>query len=184
MRFASFLRLRPFRRFAARTDGVAAIEFAFILPVMLVMLVGAAEIGEAVSIYRKITITARTVTDLATQYSTIYNTDMTNILGASSTVIAPFSSTTLIVTVSQVAIDAHGNGTISWSNSLNGTARSVGSSVTVPSSLATANSYLILGEVTYVYQPQFGYNLPGSVNLNSSIFMSPRLVNSITRANS
>ena len=151
---------------------------------MLVMLVGAAEIGEAVSIYRKVSITTRTVTDLATQYSTIYNADMNTILAASATVVAPYSSAPLIVTVSQISIDASGNGHVSWSDSLNGTPRAVGSSVTVPSTMATANTYLIYGEVSYTYSPAFGYNLPGSITLNNSIFMSPRLVNSITRTNS
>jgi len=184
MRFAPRLHLRLLRRFARRTDGIAAIEFAFILPFMLVMLVGAAEIGEAVSIYRKVTITTRTVADLATQYSTIYNTDMTTILGASSKIVAPFPSGPLIVTVSQISIDASGNGHVSWSDSLNGTARAVGSAVTVPAAMATANTYLIYGEVSYTYSPTFGYNLPGTVTMNNSIFMSPRLVNSVTRTNS
>jgi len=174
-------RLRLLRRFARRTDGLAAIEFAFILPVLLIMLVGAAEIGEAVSIYRKVSITTRTVADLATQYSTIHDADMTTILGASSKIVAPYPSGPLIVTVSQISIDASGNGHVSWSNSLNGTPRTAGSAVTVPSQMATVNTYLIYGEVSYTYSPTFGYNLPGSVTMNNAIFMSPRLVNSITR---
>jgi len=56
--------------------------------------------------------------------------------------------------------------------------------VTVPSQMATPNTYLIYGEVSYTYSPTFGYNLPGTVTMNNSIFMSPRLVNSITRTNS
>src|SRR5581483_5569481 len=105
---------RWLRAFARSHEGMAAIEFAFILPVLLIMLIGAAEIGEAVSIYRKVSITTRTVTDLATQYSTIYNADMTTILGASAAVVAPYPSGPLIVTVSQISIDASGNGHVSW----------------------------------------------------------------------
>ena len=72
--------------------------------------------------------TARTICDLVSQVQSVSNSDMTNALNASASVMAPFPTSNLKVTVSSVKIDANGKATIDWSDSLNGTARSKGSS--------------------------------------------------------
>jgi Flp pilus assembly protein TadG len=51
-------------RFRRDRNGVAATEFALILPVMLVMYVGAVEITDAVYVDRRVTLTTRVVGDL------------------------------------------------------------------------------------------------------------------------
>ena len=77
------------RLFARERRGIAAIEFAVLLPVLLVLYLGTFEVGQAISIKLNNSLAARTVADLASQYTTIYNADMTSILGASTTVMAP-----------------------------------------------------------------------------------------------
>jgi Flp pilus assembly protein TadG len=108
---------------------------------------------------------------------------MTNILGASSAVIAPYSVANLQVTVSEVSIDAKGNATITWSDTLNGTAHSVGQAMTIPASLAVPSTSLILGEVQYNYNPTFGYVLTGTLTLKGQMYMAPRLSSTVTRIN-
>src|SRR5216684_9314629 len=102
--------------------GVSAVEFAMLLPLMLTLYLGTVEISQGVGIDRKVTLTTRTVADLASQVSSINNSEMSNILAAASAVIAPYDASKLKVTVSQVAIDNNSNATISWSCTLNGTA--------------------------------------------------------------
>jgi Flp pilus assembly protein TadG len=173
------LRLRGFAR---GQGGMAAVEFAVILPFMLTAYLGGVELGDGVAINRKVAITTRAVADLASRYNTkISDTDMSAILGASSTIIAPFPPAPLAVTVSQVKVDSTGAATITWSNTLNGTARVAGSSVTLPGTLATAavnangtNTFYILGEATYGYTPTLGYVMTGTVKLTNTILMSPR----------
>src|ERR1700730_167455 len=96
------------RDFAGGQGGMAAVEFAVILPFMLVAYLGGIEIGDGVAIDRKVAITTRSVADLASRYTQIKDTDMATILGASATIIAPYSATPLAVTVSQVMVDAKG----------------------------------------------------------------------------
>ena len=69
---------------------------------------------------------------------------MTNALNAASAVMAPFPIANLKVTVSSVKIDAAGNATVDWSDTLNGTARTEGSTVTLPAALNIANTLLDL----------------------------------------
>src|SRR5436189_1298081 len=47
--------------------GVSAVEFAMLLPLMLTLYLGAVEISQGVAIDRKVTLTAHTVADLASQ---------------------------------------------------------------------------------------------------------------------
>jgi Flp pilus assembly protein TadG len=186
MKMFSFVRdlSRRFSAFRRDQRGVSAVEFAMLLPLMITLYLGTVEISQGVAINRKVTLTTRTVADLASQVSSINNTDMTNLLNASAAVIAPFDTSQLKVTVSAVSIDANGVAKVTWSDTLNGTARAVGSTITLPSALNVANSQLIFSEVSYNYTPTIGYVVTGSLNLADKIYMRPRLSDTVTRVNS
>ena len=169
------------RRFTRDSRGVSAVEFALVLPLMMTLYLGGTEVSQAISASRKVTLVSRTVADLASQSSSINNTNMTNILNASSAVVSPFSSGSLKVTVSQVKIDANGAATIEWSDTLHGTARGVGATVTVPAALKIANTWLIWTEAEYSYQPTIGYVITGALTLKDQMYMRPRLGDKVTR---
>jgi Flp pilus assembly protein TadG len=170
--------------FAQDRRGVSAVEFAMLLPLMVTLYLGAVEISQGVSIDRKVTLTTRTVADLASQVSSINNADMTNMLNATSAVVAPFDASKLKVVVSAVTIDNNGTAKVVWSDTRNGTARGVGSTVTLPTALNVNNTTLIWSEVTYAYTPTIGYVVTGTLNLADQIFMRPRLSDTVTRLNS
>src|ERR1700716_4699071 len=102
-------------RLASDQRGVSAVEFAMLLPLMITLYLGTVEVSQGVGIDRKVTLTTRTVADLASQVLTINNADMANLLNASSAVILPYDTTKLKVTVSEVTIDANGVAKIVWS---------------------------------------------------------------------
>jgi Flp pilus assembly protein TadG len=179
----SISRLRgTIRRFGADRRGVSAVEFAMIAPLMITLYLGGVEVTQGVSVSRKTTLIARTVADLVAQDTNVSNADMNDILAASFAVASPYPTNNLKVTVSSVTIDASGRATIAWSDTLNGTARTVGSAVTLNSALAVPNSSLIWGEVSYNYKPMFGWVLTGTFNLGDTIYMRPRNSNFITRS--
>jgi Flp pilus assembly protein TadG len=130
---------------------------------------------------RKVTMTVRAVADLAAQTTSISNTDMTNILNAATAVVAPYPATTLQVKVSSVSVNSQGKATIVWSDAYNTTARTAGSTVTLPTALNVANTTVIWGEVQYGYTPTIGYVLTGTMNLSDQIYMRPRLSTCVTR---
>jgi Flp pilus assembly protein TadG len=169
------------RRLIGDERGVSAVEFAMLLPLMLTLYLGAVETSQGIGAGRKVTLTARTICDLVSQVQSVGNADMTNALNAASSVMVPFPVSNLKVTVSSVKIDANGKATIDWSDSLNGTARSKGSTVTLPAALNVANSYLIWSEVQYSYKPVIGYVVTGTLTLKDQIYMRPRLSDFVTR---
>jgi Flp pilus assembly protein TadG len=155
--------------------GLSAVEFAIILPFMLLLYLGAYEVTQGIAVKRMVTLTADTVANLTAQFPTVsQSSQMPDILGASATVLTPYPQANAVVTVSEIGIDANGNATVTWSQSLNGSARATGSSVEVPANLATPNTSIILGETTYAYTPLFTYFNMGTVNIYSSVFMIPR----------
>jgi Flp pilus assembly protein TadG len=168
--------LTRWRRWRDDHRGVAAVEFAIVLPFMLALYIGGVELGDGMAIQLKVTDTAHIVADLTTQQTTSTTAaTVQSILGASSATIAPYSSSNLIVTVSEVSTNASGAATVTWSQSLNGTGRPAGQSITLPSSLAgQPNISLILGEVSYAYTPNLGYTITGTVTLADSYFLFPR----------
>lgn len=161
--------------------GIAAVEFALVLPLMVAMFFGGVEIAQAIMADRKVTLVTRTVADLVAQSSSVSNSDMSNILSAATAVVYPFDSSVLAVTVSSVTIDGTGKATIAWSDSQGGTPRTVGSTVTLPAALAVANTSLIMGEAIYSYKPVIGYTISGTLPLSDNIYMRPRVSASVAR---
>jgi Flp pilus assembly protein TadG len=169
------------KRFRSQETGIAAVEFALTLPVMLVVFVGVTQVGQAVSISHKVTITARTITDLVTRETvstgSVAATTIQTDLQAAAQVMSPFPSSTLTVTVSEIQTNATtGAGTVVWSQSWpnNSNALVAGSSYVLPSSLAAKGIYIIYGRVTYGYTPILGYKVIQPMTLSDSIYLYPR----------
>jgi Flp pilus assembly protein TadG len=163
------------RRFARDRDGVSAVEFAIILPFMLTLYLGGVEVGEGLSVKFKTTLATRTVTDLASQYVSIDGPNMQAILGASSTVLSPYSTAGVVVTLTELTVNSSGKGVVQWSCSLNGTAYTVNQKLTMPTNLQTNGITVLFGEVTYPYTPTLGYAITGTFNIYQNMYFYPRL---------
>jgi len=166
--------------------GVAATEFAIVSPFMLVLYIGGVELGNGMAMNVKVTATAHSVADMVSQNTQVTAAQMTGILAAASSIMAPYpvknGSTSLItITVSEVSTDANGKATVQWSTSTNSSAaRTKGQQMTLssftadPKNPTNANISLILSEVSYDYTPNLGYTISGTVKLSDSYYLFPR----------
>ena len=171
---------RTLRRFQQDKRGVSAVEFAMLLPLMVTLYIGGVEVSSAIAVDRKVTLVARTLGDLVSQSTTVNATDMTNILNAATSVIQPYSSSTIQVKVSRVDVDANSVAKVIWSKaSSNTTARSANSVVTLPAALNTPSTSLIWAESQYAYTPAIGYVITGTMTLHDQIYMRPRLSDTV-----
>lgn len=169
-------KLRRISRFARDRRGVSAVEFAIIAPVMIGLYLGCVEISDGVAADRKLSLVVDALANLSSQVTTISSDGMTNILNASSSIMAPYSSTNLQAKVSCLKIDQNGNVTVAWSAATpNATARAAGSSVTIPAALAIPSSSLLFSEASYAYTPTVGYTISGTLTLSDKMYMAPRI---------
>jgi Flp pilus assembly protein TadG len=160
--------------------AMAAVEFALILPFMLILYLGSVELTQGIIVDRDVAMTADTVTNIVAQYTTISaSQQLPDILNASAQIFAPNPSSAATVIVSLITIDGSGNATVTWSQALNGTALTKGQSITIPTNLDIANTTLVYGQATYAYTPWFDYLGIGTLNLSSSVYMSPRASSTI-----
>ncbi|MFO1136271.1 MAG: TadE/TadG family type IV pilus assembly protein [Rhodoblastus sp.] len=90
--------------------GVAAVEFAIILPVMLGLYLSTAVTTKAYMATRKVALVARALADIASRQTaatgnpTVTNSDMTNFFAAAATIMAPYSSSSLKMTLSRIDV--------------------------------------------------------------------------------
>jgi len=163
------------RRFRRDRRGVAAVEFAMILPVMIALYLGLVDVTQILSASRKASGVASAVGDLVAQSISIDDAGMDNIFVAASAMLAPFDPNTLTVVVTSINADADGNTTVGWSDALNAAPRAVGGSIILPEGLIEPNTSLIMSEVTYAYESAVSELVSGgSVNTEDIFYLRPR----------
>jgi Flp pilus assembly protein TadG len=181
------------RRFAAATffrdcRGVAAVEFAVIVPLMLVLLFATVEFASGLAIDRKVSLVARTIANLTSQGTVASVADLTNYIGAANLIMVPYVQPGYPVpsmTISEVYIDpSSGNAKVQWS--WGSTPRGPQSTYAAlpPSMIATdptthailPNQYIIVSEVNTLYTPALGFYgiMNGAINLSDVAYALPR----------
>ena len=172
------------RRFLASQRGVAAIEFAMIMPVLLILFLSSFDVGNAIIVYLKVRTATYELAAITNQYgigstAQISPSTMSAILSATSQVMAPYSSTSTAVTISQIRAGSASSATVSWSQTVNGTQLS-GTYTGLPANMAknSCNNkypcYFILSSVSYNYTPLFGHYMTGALTLSDTLLVTPR----------
>jgi Flp pilus assembly protein TadG len=164
------------------TKGVSAVEFAMIIPLMFVMFFGMLDLSNGFAVDRKISQISQGIADLASRYTTLAETDVTNFFIIADAMLTPYDKTQLKATISQVYIDpSTKTAKVVWSRG--DEKKNVGTVVTVPTNLIVKdaagnylpNQYLILGEANYKYVPTIGWVVPkGGLTLTDAMYTRPR----------
>ncbi|WP_158807958.1 TadE/TadG family type IV pilus assembly protein [Beijerinckia sp. L45] len=137
------LRSQALRRIWRNTRGIASVEFAMILPVMLIIYVGSVDVTRAVMASRKGDLVSRTLSDLVGQQPTTSPTTsatLGTIFSAAKAIMAPFPTSAMSLTVSALDIRAKSDGTccdvmVRWSYTQGGPLRACKTPLTqVPAS--------------------------------------------------
>jgi Flp pilus assembly protein TadG len=159
----------------ARNDrGSAAVEFAVIVPIMLTLFFGVLEFSSGIAVDRKVTLVARTVSDLTSQSTSVTDTDLANFTTTGKAIMTPYDASLLNATVSELYVEPDTLvAKVKWSKG--SAARGFNSTVTIPTALKVGGTYLIYSEVNYKYVPTIGYVMAkAGITLSDFTFTRPR----------
>jgi len=178
--------VRRLRALVRSDRGVSAVEFALILPVMLLLYAGGVELSEALSVDRKVNRVSSTICDLVSQVSNVSASDMKDIFDASAAILEPYSTGSLKMQILVVDIGSSKQ-TVNWSKSRSDSvyAKGVTSPIAVPSAIAVVGTQVVIARVRYSYESPFG-DLMKTVtgrttyDLEHVFMMRPRLGTAIT----
>lgn len=171
-------------RFRAAETGVAAVEFALILPIMLLVYIGMVEASALISMDRKIQSVSGAVGDLvAREDGEISSSDIGDYVKVASGMMTPYPVAPLEQIVTQVKVSADGTtALVDWSKRYLGeTFQSTGAyakdaTYTLPVEIRNIalGQYVIVAESRYSYLPLYGIVFDQPVNLYRENFYLPR----------
>lgn len=170
---------RLLRRFAVAREAAAAVEFALIVPVMLVLYAGSIELSDLINVDRRVTVIAGTVGDLVARMDgDIYDNELTDYFTAAEEIITPYSTTGLKQLITCVKVNAAGTtATVQWSKGSGGaTEKTNGATLTLPAAILniSKDKYVIVSETAYSYKPLMGIVFQTAVSLYRQNFHLPR----------
>ncbi len=169
-------RLSP-RAFLAQEGGIAAVEFALILPILLVLWIGGVEVTGALSADRRINNLASSVGDLVAQAEDpITNSAIDDIFAIAESAMFPFDPREAAMRVTAVWIDKNRVPRVTWSRAKGSEAAySAGATMNVvPASLRQPETQILMSEVFFDYRPAVGYVVTGNLDLEDRMFFVPR----------
>lgn len=166
-------------------NGSAAVEFAFLLPILLFLFMGTVEISNFITVNQRTEKLAHTVADLVTQFQNITTKDLDTILAASDDFMDPFPffqrGHIIITSVHRnvgegpkVVWQYEGGGKL---NNLNSNFGSTGFNSPLPTGFTlNERETVIIAEIYYDYAPFITDMFQGSSNrLYKYAFYKPRL---------
>ncbi|MGN6683610.1 MAG: TadE/TadG family type IV pilus assembly protein [Devosia sp.] len=183
-------------RFGGAEDGVAAVEFALIMPFLLALYFGSMEASVLFMADKRINTVSATLGDLVSQWDpndgkiptatlTTYFAAGPNILSpnaaTSPDILSPYSTSGLKQVVSLIFVDSSGTTKVLWSKT-NGTgavARTVGQpyaplNTSSTTDIVARGGCIVAAESSYAYKPLFGQMFSNTFNLAHTNYFIPR----------
>jgi Flp pilus assembly protein TadG len=169
-------------RFRKGRDGVAAAEFAIILPVLILIMFGTAEIGNALLVDRKVTRATQVIADLVAQQDSVTTTQLDDILQAADEIMRPFPATSEIVLTSVIRDTGETATKVDWSVTKRGTAYTKNDPYTLPSIELDAGTGVIVAEISFAYAALFPTVIFDNFTIRDRAYLRPRKASKVTKS--
>jgi len=177
--------------FAEATSAAAAVEFALVLPFMLLLFMGSIEASSLITVDRRVNVISGTVGDLVARWDpdegAIPSGTLNDYFTASEGIIFPYPTTDLEQVVSMVRVLANGTTEVRWSCGHNGgTKRVTNSAYTLPTNInllarpPAGSGFVVASETSYNYEPVLGAVFEGGLDLYQESFYLPRHEEEVT----
>ncbi|MBP0440559.1 pilus assembly protein [Tianweitania sediminis] len=180
------------RSFLHDKRGVAAIEFAFIAPILLCMYLVTMEVSQGIEANKKLGRAGSMVGDLIAQQPEITRSEVQAIMRIGDSLLQPYNRSQPIINVTAIRIsdETTPKATVAWSRKMAGGSFTAGlaknATVTVPAALRTPNTFLIRVDSGLAYEPVITYTAGqkqalglqaafDGISMNETYYLRPRM---------
>ena len=188
------------RRFGRTTDGVAAIEFALIVPIMLTMFIGVVELSQAITVDRRVSQVASTTADLVARQRQITTTTLNGYMLIITELMSPYAAGPLKMTIANVynTTGVPATARVCWFYQYNTGVETLtkgGNYTGMPAGVldtTAGGTSVVVVKVKYLYQPVMFVNSTSvhgasvhsfigaaGINMTETFYLKPRLSASI-----
>lgn len=177
--------------------AVAAVEFAFIAPILLIMYFITVEAVQAIETSKKVSRLGSMVADLVAQQDQVSTTVLKQIMDIGDSSMRPYnrSNPEILITAIKVSNDSAANPTVSWSYQRKSDGGykvpyTKNSAVILPPDLKVAGTFLIRVQSNLAYNPIIAWAVDGNKatglagmfnnkNMKETYYLRPRVLQEI-----
>ena len=171
------------RTFLSDARGSILLEAAIAFPVLIAVLLGMVEFGEAYTVSRKNAQVAASIADLVSQQWKVTTAQLNDMANIRATILQPYSATPTGLRISSIILqngNAASNAGVQWSvgwGNLSALTKAQGNQTnfTLPSGLTAQGSTIIVAESSYTFTPTIGSYLTSGVTFDSVAYYMPRV---------
>jgi Flp pilus assembly protein TadG len=164
--------------------GVAVVEFALIVPIMLAVYLGCSEAASLLTVDRKVQAVAGAIGDLVARTDkSMTSAQMQDYFRAATSIMTPYDADDLVQTVTAVSVSNEGQATVLWSVQYTGGNYSstvpehpAGQPYALPAEMIAIalGQTVIAAETQYSYRPLAGIIFDRTLDLRRSALFMPR----------
>ncbi|MBB4952885.1 Flp pilus assembly protein TadG [Agrobacterium vitis] len=176
-----------FRQMMQDRSGIGAVEFALIVPLLLLLYLGAFELTLGLGIASRATSSAGAIADIvARKESSFTKSFLATMPDVAAGIFAPKSTTGYGLKISGIQVDASLNGKIVWSWAQDGTTPYVvGAAVTLPSGMAAASTSFVHVEFSIPYRlvaylPGMAGSSASTITISRDYYYRQRTTDAVT----
>src|SRR3546814_4603644 len=121
-------------------------------PFLILLYVGGFQLMDAISAYRKVTVTTRSLADLTSRQETMTDAKAIEFMNAARQVMAPYSTANVDMRITQIYIPADAMPTLAWTRTMGGGATLEDADLNVPETMRVKNT--LMNQVSVTYRPE------------------------------
>lgn len=162
------------------SEGVAAVEFGLIAPLLIFMLIGTIELSRAISIDRKFSFVTATIADLVSRERSLTAADVTAMYAVVDHMMKPWDASTLKINIVPVKSMLGTGKTCVYAQTTNRPALhgasqvGYGAAYAVTANLMAQGTAIIAVESNYTFTPLFVSSIIGTSTWTDKAILSPR----------
>ena len=167
--------------FSRDRRGVAAIEFAFIAPVLMLLYLGASELRFALTLQRKVSQITSDISDLVTREQAVKKADLNGMFRIADSILIPFDKSILHLQVTGVQENGSNDPSVVWSYSNDGSPAPTPAKIKALGQFsASKTSFVIVVQTSYPYTPLSGAVLSQPITLTGLAINRTRRSDEVT----